>query len=172
VGKKAKGNGQKSAFEQAQERASSGGKMARGKAGLPAKGRGAAASTGDAEMDALLAELTAGMSTEELAQMDEMLAQLGDMDMGDMESMMAEAMTGFEQMANLDPEELAKELEEAMMTPEVQEVSPSEAKRKAKRKEQASAPTTHFSCVGGAGGKSGRADSSCECERSEAQSEA
>jgi hypothetical protein len=120
----ARKKGSKTPFEIAQEKAAAGnGRGARGGGGNGLASRRNAAppvgATGDAEMDALLSELTAGMSAEELQQLDEMLKSVGDLDMGDMESSMAEV---FKAMAEMNPDEMVATIQEAVKSPEFQEV--------------------------------------------------
>jgi len=121
VGKK-KG-GAKSAFEQAQERAGTNGNVGianrKQKGGANGGANGGATSTGDPDVDALMAELTAGMSTEELQQMEALMESMGDMDLG---AAMGDMQEVFSAMADMDPDELVGMVHEAMQTPEVQEM--------------------------------------------------
>jgi len=70
-------------------------------------------------MEALLSELTSGMSTDELSQLDDLMAQMGDVDMEGALAGMADA---FSAMADMDPDELVKQVQDAVNTPEIQEM--------------------------------------------------
>ncbi|GMH81489.1 hypothetical protein TrVE_jg13929 [Triparma verrucosa] len=106
--KKKKDKKNKSAFEKAQESAQKGG-VASGLSGMDAS------ALGDMDLDALMASL----SPEEVAQMEQLMKDMGDVDMGAAMDQMQAAM---QELAKMSPEELANSMAEVMQSPEIQDM--------------------------------------------------
>ena len=127
----------KSAFEKAQESAQKGG-VASGLSGMDAS------ALGDMDLDALMASL----SPEEVAQMEQLMKDMGDVDMGAaMDQMQGEGLlivmysfsrpkltykplaknynnptAAMQELAKMSPEELANSMAEVMQSPEIQDM--------------------------------------------------
>ncbi|GMI00179.1 hypothetical protein TrLO_g11706 [Triparma laevis f. longispina] len=97
----------KSAFEKAQEKAN----LATG-GGLSNMDPSAMA---DMDLDALMSSL----SPEEVAQMEQLMKDMGDVDMG---AAMEQMQTAMAELAKMSPEELANSMAEVMQSPEIQEM--------------------------------------------------
>lgn len=110
LGRKKDVKKQKSAFEQAQERASSGKpKSASSSIGSAGSSYG---STRDADIDAMMASL----SPEDRKMMEGMMAGMGDVDMGKAMTDMEAAMS---QLASMDADELNAAMMDVMNSPEI-----------------------------------------------------
>jgi len=97
----------KSAFEKAQEKAN----LATS-GGLSNMDPSAMA---DMDLDALMSSL----SPEEVAQMEQLMKDMGDVDMG---AAMEQMQTAMAELAKMSPEELANSMAEVMQSPEIQEM--------------------------------------------------